>query len=234
MLPRARNCTTRGAGSGRLRPASTPHVICTRRPCCPTGWCWSQGDLALAALPRARNCTTHQTGPGRPRAASTPRVMSTRRPCCQTGWCWLQGDLIVTAIFPRAQNCTALRRPRQHQHQHRLRPQPLRPAPVQHLHPHLLRHQRQQLHQRLARRLDLLQRQGRVRFHDLARNIGHWTNQCTQSIGHLGCERRRDTYPDFIFLSGATSYNVNAARSYEPGNSSRAAQLLSGRIFTQT
>jgi hypothetical protein len=88
------------SGAWTATAASTPAVICTRRPCCPTGWCWLQGDLIAAAFPRARNCTTRPAGPGRPQAASTPRVMSTLRPCCPTGWCWLQGDLIATAIFP--------------------------------------------------------------------------------------------------------------------------------------
>jgi hypothetical protein len=31
--------------------------VSTRRPCCPTAWCWLQGDLAVAALSRAQNCT---------------------------------------------------------------------------------------------------------------------------------------------------------------------------------
>src|SRR5262245_25399685 len=59
MLRRARNCMTRRAGPGRPRAASIPRVMCTRRRCCPTGWCWLQGDLiAVSMLPRAQNCTT--------------------------------------------------------------------------------------------------------------------------------------------------------------------------------
>ena len=73
--PRARNCTTRRAGPGRPRAASTPRALSTRRPCCPTGWCWLQGEV-VAALSRARNCTTRRAGLGRPRAASTPRAWS--------------------------------------------------------------------------------------------------------------------------------------------------------------
>ena len=94
-LPRARNCTIRRAGPGLPQAASTPHAMCTRRPCCPTAWCWLQGDVvAVSVLPRARNCTTRRAGPGRPQAASTPRALITQRPCCPTAWCWLQGDLI--------------------------------------------------------------------------------------------------------------------------------------------
>jgi hypothetical protein len=39
IFPRARNCTTRRAGHGRPRAASTPHAINTRRRCCPMAWC---------------------------------------------------------------------------------------------------------------------------------------------------------------------------------------------------
>ena len=49
LLP-ARNCTTRRAGAGRPRAASTPHADCTRRRCCPTARCWWQGDMITATL----------------------------------------------------------------------------------------------------------------------------------------------------------------------------------------
>ena len=39
----ARNCTIRPAGPGRPPAASTPHAMVTRRRCCPTARCWSQG-----------------------------------------------------------------------------------------------------------------------------------------------------------------------------------------------
>ena len=100
MFPRARNCTTRPAGPGRPRAASTPRALSHTATLLPNGMVLVAGGLIAAALPRARNCTTRRAGPGRPPAASTPRVMITRRPCCPTGWCWLQGDLIATAIFP--------------------------------------------------------------------------------------------------------------------------------------
>ena len=45
----ARNCTTRPAGPGLPRAASTPHATVTRRRCCPTARCWWQGDMATAA-----------------------------------------------------------------------------------------------------------------------------------------------------------------------------------------
>ena len=48
FLP-ARNCTTRPAGRGLPRAASTPHATRTRRRCCPTARCWWQGDLITAA-----------------------------------------------------------------------------------------------------------------------------------------------------------------------------------------
>ena len=79
ILPRARNCTTRPAGAGVQRAASTPHALITRRPCCPTARCWLQGDIMAAFLPAARNCTTRPAGPGLPRAASTPRARFSHR-----------------------------------------------------------------------------------------------------------------------------------------------------------
>ena len=44
LLPRAPNCTTRRAGPGLPRAASTPHAIITRRRCYQTAWCLLQGD----------------------------------------------------------------------------------------------------------------------------------------------------------------------------------------------
>ena len=93
VLPRAPNCTTRRAGPGLPRAASTPHAISTRRRCYKTAWSLLQGDLTTTAilyLSRARNCTTRRAGPGLPRAASTPHAFShgdvaTKRhgPCCR-------------------------------------------------------------------------------------------------------------------------------------------------------
>ena len=53
-LSRARNCTIRRAGPGAPRAASTPHGLCTRRPCCPTEWCSSQAVMATGSLSRER------------------------------------------------------------------------------------------------------------------------------------------------------------------------------------
>ena len=44
VISRARNCTTRRAGPGLPRAASTPHAMVTRRPCCPTARCSWQGE----------------------------------------------------------------------------------------------------------------------------------------------------------------------------------------------
>src|SRR5260370_30868683 len=79
---------------------STPHAMYTRRRCCPTAWCWLQGDLIAVAFLPARNCTIRRAGPGPLPPASTPHAMSTRRPCCPTARCWLQGDLIAAFILP--------------------------------------------------------------------------------------------------------------------------------------
>ena len=93
VLLAARNCTTRPAGRGLPRAASTPHVFTTRRRCCPTARCWWQGELITAAtLLAARNCTTRPAGRGVPLAASTPHALLTRRRCCLTARCWWQGD----------------------------------------------------------------------------------------------------------------------------------------------
>ena len=97
----ARSCTTRPAGRGVRRAASTPHAIITRRRCCPTARCWWQGDLATAAILAARNCTTRPAGPGVPPAASTPHALSTRRRCCPTARCWWQGDIRCSASYQR-------------------------------------------------------------------------------------------------------------------------------------
>ena len=51
---RARNSTIRRAGPGRPPAASAPHAIITRRRCCPTAWCSSQGDLTATAYFRER------------------------------------------------------------------------------------------------------------------------------------------------------------------------------------
>ena len=107
MLPRARNSTTRPAGPGRPRAASTPLALIIPRPCCPMAWCWWQGEwIALAVPPRARNSTTRPAGPGRPRAASTPLALIIRRPCCPMAWCWWQGEWIAVSVLLRARNST--------------------------------------------------------------------------------------------------------------------------------
>ena len=46
----ARNCTTRPAGRGVPRAASTPDALITRRRCCPTARCWWQGDITASIL----------------------------------------------------------------------------------------------------------------------------------------------------------------------------------------
>jgi hypothetical protein len=105
ILP-ARNCSTRPSGctggDGLPRTASTPHVLITRRRCCPTARCWWQAEMLLAT---ARNCTTQagSAGRGLPRSASTPHVTFTRRRCCPTATCWWQGDQVPSAT---ARNCT--------------------------------------------------------------------------------------------------------------------------------
>ena len=55
-LARARNCTTRRAGPGQLRAASTPHAMRIRRPCCQTARSWRPGGPhSSSTVWRARN-----------------------------------------------------------------------------------------------------------------------------------------------------------------------------------
>ena len=46
----AGNCTTRPAGRGLPRAASTPHGFITRRRCCPTARCWWRGRRSQRSL----------------------------------------------------------------------------------------------------------------------------------------------------------------------------------------
>ena len=79
VLPRARNCTTRRAGPGLPRAASTPHAFITPRRCYTMAWSLFQGDMITSNFkPQAPNCTTRQAGPGVPHAASTPHAVITR------------------------------------------------------------------------------------------------------------------------------------------------------------
>ena len=103
LLP-ARNCTTRPAGAGLPRAASTPRAIVTRRRCCPTARCWWQGDIMAAALTSAElydPASGSWTATG---SLNTARYI-TRRRCCPTARCWWQGDLVAAALLP-ARNCT--------------------------------------------------------------------------------------------------------------------------------
>ena len=79
--------------------ASAPHAMFTRRRCCPTARCWSQEDIAAAALSPARNCTIRPAGPGLPPAASSLHAIFTRRRCCPTARCSSQEAL--TAALSR-------------------------------------------------------------------------------------------------------------------------------------
>ena len=73
-----------------------PHVVCTRRRCCPTARCSSQAvNDNRRRFSRARNSTIRRAGPGRPPAASPPHAMFTRRRCCPTARCSSQA--VMTA-----------------------------------------------------------------------------------------------------------------------------------------
>ena len=101
----ARNCTTRPAGPGLPRAASTPHAIVTRRRCCPTARCWWQEEQIPAALLPARNCTTRPAGRGLPRAASTPHAMSHGDVAAQRQGAGGRG-IDSSGILLPARNCT--------------------------------------------------------------------------------------------------------------------------------
>ena len=75
QISRARNSTIRRAGPGHRPAASPPHAMFTRRRCCPTARCSSQGDCnGSLRLSRARNSTIRRAGLGRPPAASPPHA----------------------------------------------------------------------------------------------------------------------------------------------------------------
>src|SRR5436309_3640423 len=84
LLPGAQNCSTRQAGAGLLPAVSTSRDIFTRRRCCLTDRCSSQGELVIAVPPRARNCTIRQPEAGRPPVVLTPHATGTSRRCCPT------------------------------------------------------------------------------------------------------------------------------------------------------
>src|SRR5262249_42014900 len=59
VSPIARNSTTQPPGTG-LSPAAPilPISVSTRRPCCPVGWSWWQGDtMVIYTFLPTRNCT---------------------------------------------------------------------------------------------------------------------------------------------------------------------------------
>ena len=111
MLPRARNCTTRRAGPGLPRAASTPHALITRRPCCPTAWCWWQGDLiAVSTLPipsaelyDPASGTWTVTG-----SLNTARYFHTAT-LLPNGMVLVAGGRNSIDVLPRARNCTTRR-----------------------------------------------------------------------------------------------------------------------------
>ena len=92
---RARNCTIRPAGPGRRPAASTPHAFTTRRRCCPTARCWSQGwqrlscergtvrsgerDLDCHRQPRHRTRSSHGDVAAQRQGARRRRIW-----CCGT------------------------------------------------------------------------------------------------------------------------------------------------------
>ena len=104
-----------GVGANALSPwmqrlhftipaASTPHAIVTRRPCCPTAWCWWQEEMIRQR--HLRECGTLRPGERELECHGQPQHRTrliTRRPCCPTARCWWQGDLIAAAILASAE-----------------------------------------------------------------------------------------------------------------------------------
>ena len=93
----ARNCTTRPAGAGAPRAASTPPAMFTRRRCCPTARCWWQGDrISSGALnergtvrPGERDLDCH----GQPQHGT--RLRAHGDVAVLTARCWWQGEILI-------------------------------------------------------------------------------------------------------------------------------------------
>jgi Galactose oxidase, central domain len=87
-LSQLRNYTIRQAELGLPSAISVPHGIFTPQRCCPTAWCWRQGELiAFLLLPPTRSCSIRRAGAGLPPAISTRHARVTPARCCPTAWC---------------------------------------------------------------------------------------------------------------------------------------------------